>query len=147
MLFKFLTLPFDKKTETFDEEEVNNFLVNKKLNHYEVEFFLNEKNAYWTVFMAYEVILEKDHKNDLQFSEAENLLRDKLREWRKEQADQAGVPVYIIFANEQMNAIVRRRPASLEALKQIRGFGKKKIDRYGKEIIELVKNFYGDNHE
>ena len=38
--------------------------------------------------------------------------------------------------------IVRVAPGSLEALKNIKGFGKRKISKYGKEIIEIVKAFY-----
>jgi len=34
------------------------------------------------------------------------------------------------------------KPASLEALKLIKGFGKGKLDKYGTEIIELIRGFY-----
>ena len=31
---------------------------------------------------------------------------------------------------------------TLEALKQVNGFGKKKLEKYGKEITEIVKGFF-----
>ena len=37
--------------------------------------------------------------------------------------------------------IVKNRPTTLEALKNIDGFGTKKIENYGKEIIGIIKNY------
>jgi superfamily II DNA helicase RecQ len=69
-------------------------------------------------------------------------LLERFRAWRKERAEKDGVPVYIIGTNKELVNIVKTVPASLEALKGIKGFGKAKIQKYGKEIIEIINIFY-----
>ncbi len=62
--------------------------------------------------------------------------------WRKERADKDGVPVFVIGSNKEFSDLVINRPTSLEALKNIKGFGSGKISKYGREIIEMIKVFY-----
>ncbi len=123
------------------EEEVNNFLLNKHLKHWQAEFFTNGNKAYWTIFVFYEIGLspEKLSKN---LSEPEMLFYQRLREWRKEKAATDGLPVFIIATNQELLTIVKKTPQSIESLKLIRGFGKKKIERYGKELVNLIQAFY-----
>ena len=66
----------------------------------------------------------------------------KLREWRREKAQQEGIPVFIIANNSELMEVIKKTPKTIEALRQIRGFGKKKIERYGKEIVNLIQLFY-----
>ena len=141
MKFKIITIPFNQDKETFLEEEINNFCLNKKIKNYRVEFFNSSDKSYWTVFFEYETIIDES-KPSVQFSEAEKLLFDKLKEWRKEAAEKKGFPVYIVCNNTELADLVKNAPKTLEELKNIQGFGKKKIEKYGKEITELIKNFY-----
>jgi superfamily II DNA helicase RecQ len=80
-------------------------------------------------------------------TEVERILFDKFREWRKETAENEGIPVYIVATNNQIASIIRLRPKSLEQLKTIDGFGKKKIEKYGKIIVEKIKAFYEVDNE
>ena len=140
--FKIITIPFEGENEVFSEETLNQFCLNKKIQSWQAKFFTVEDRAYWTVFIEYEPVLEPDKAKEPIFSEAEQLLYQRLREWRKGEAEQQGVPVYIVANNKELADLVRKAPTSLEALKSIRGFGQKKVERYGKHIIELIKGFY-----
>jgi len=42
-----------------------------------------------------------------------------------------------------LKSIARDAPESLEKLRSIRGFGAKKVAKYGSDIIGLVKDFFG----
>ena len=42
----------------------------------------------------------------------------------------------------RINIIVNKEIKTLEALKQINGFGRKKVEKYGQDIIEIIKAFY-----
>jgi len=141
MKFRIITIPFNKDKETFLEEEINNFCLNKKIKNYRVEFFNSSDKSYWTVFFEYETVIDES-KPLIQFSEPEKLLFDKLKEWRKEAAEKKGFPVYIVCNNTELAEVAKNAPKTLEELKNIHGFGKKKIEKYGKEITELIKNFY-----
>lgn len=142
MQFKIITVRFDDNKESFLEDELNQFLLNKQVKEWKAEFFNLNGKAYWSVFVAYEAVLGPASIPG-QLSEPEQLLFKRLREWRKQRAESDGVPVFIIANNSELAAVVKSAPKSIEALKQIRGFGGKKIEKYGKEIVELVQKFYG----
>ena len=50
-MVKIFTIPFSKSSETFFEDDLNQFLLNKKVNSIKAEFFKNRENFYWTVFI------------------------------------------------------------------------------------------------
>ncbi len=141
--FKIITIPFNPKTEVFNEDELNKFIFNKTVKNYQVQFFQMQNKYYWTVFLEYEPLIEAARKESAGLNESDKLFFEKLRVWRKETAEKAGVPVYVISTNNQLREIVNQKPQTLEALKRINGFGKKKIEQYGKQIIEMVRLFYG----
>ncbi|MFZ6735710.1 DNA helicase RecQ [Undibacterium sp. Ji42W] len=64
---------------------------------------------------------------------------DKLRWWRVETARTHNVPAYVIFPDATLREIARQQPATLPALRAISGVGDKKLESYGKEIIELIE--------
>lgn len=50
-------------------------------------------------------------------------------------------PAYTVATNEELSAVVRARPKTLEQLQSIPGFGPVKVAKYGKEILETVRTF------
>jgi len=144
MNFRIITIPFDETKELFLEEELNKFTVNKKILNYKAEFFVKNDKAFWTIFIEYEnVHLESKGQStkhiESSLSESDKLLFQKLKDWRKETAEKQGYPVYIVANNKELLSIINDKPKSLEALKNIEGFGVKKIESYGKEIIDIMK--------
>ena len=87
--------------------------------------------------------MEPSPRGGYDLNDSDKIFFEKLREWRRETAEQAGVPVYVVNTNNQLLNVIKEKPKTLEALKRINGFGKKKIEQYGKQIIEMVKTFYG----
>jgi len=122
---------------------LNRFTLNKQVKSCRAEFFREGEDAYWTVFMEYDPLLEKAPERSLEgLDEPQKMLMDRLRAWRKERAAKDGVPVYIIGTNREMADVVKAKPGSLEALKVIKGFGKGKVDKYGEEIVAMIRGFY-----
>lgn len=74
--------------------------------------------------------------------EAEKLLYERLRLWRKEESAKADMPAYMLARNSHLVQMVKQRCQTLESFKGIKGFGKKGIQKYGKQIIEIIKGFY-----
>lgn len=143
MPVQILTVPFDPNREIFRDEDLSRFLVNKRIKKLCPEFFHLDGRIYWTVFVDYETVLNdpEDTKQN-NFDAPQRLLFQRFREWRKETAEKEGIPVYIIATNNQLADIVRLAPMGLDALRQIRGFGKKKVDKYGQEIVRIIQGFY-----
>ena len=142
-MFKIITIPFDRNMKGFNDELLNRFILNKDVKSYHVEFFESAEDKYWTVLVEYDIILEETAENEKQaLSEAEKMLLKRLKEWRKERANKDGIPVFIIATNKELVDIIISAPGTLEALKGIKGFGKAKLSKYGKEIIEILNTFY-----
>ncbi len=66
-------------------------------------------------------------------------LFERLREWRKKTADEASVPAFVVFTDATLTAIAADRPTSSTALLQIPGIGQVKVDRYGEDLLEVVR--------
>jgi ATP-dependent DNA helicase RecQ len=65
-------------------------------------------------------------------------LADRLRSWRRAEAQAQGVPAYVIFSDATLVEIAATRPASAAALAQVNGIGAKKLERYGEAVLALV---------
>jgi ATP-dependent DNA helicase RecQ len=72
---------------------------------------------------------------DLQVDQA---LLEKLRVWRRAQAQTEQVPPYRVFHNSHLQAIASHRPTTLEALSQVKGVGEARLSKYGTAVIELI---------
>jgi len=68
-------------------------------------------------------------------------LFETLREWRLETARAADVPAFVVFTDATLTAIAERAPADVGALARINGVGPAKLERYGSDVLQLLKNF------
>jgi superfamily II DNA helicase RecQ len=142
MPYEIITIPFNAVTKSFHADELSRFCINKKIINKEIEFFQDEKNLYWTVFIEYETILEHTVNEPKGLTQAGKLCYERLREWRKQTAEKQGIPPFVIAKNSHLVEIINKEIKTMEGLKQIKGFGKKKVEKYGKDIIDLVKAFF-----
>ena len=68
----------------------------------------------------------------------ERLLFERLRAVRRELADAAGVPAYIVFGDKVLLEMVARRPSSPRELLQVPGVGEAKLERYGAAFLDVL---------
>ena len=61
-----------------------------------------------------------------------------LKVWRKETAQRLNLPAYIIMHDRTLMDIIEMNPVDFEDLKNVRGIGPAKLERYGKEIINIL---------
>lgn len=83
---------------------------------------------------------QKSASPDMQLDAAEQANFERLRWWRVEVARKNNVPAYVIFHDATMREIAKEKPQSLLALQQISGVGESKLQKYGEEIVEVVKD-------
>jgi ATP-dependent DNA helicase RecQ len=65
-------------------------------------------------------------------------LWEALRAWRLEEARRQELPPYVIFHDATLIEVARRRPKSLEALTDVPGIGRSKLDRYGAALLAVI---------
>ncbi|MBJ7459426.1 MAG: HRDC domain-containing protein, partial [Thermoleophilaceae bacterium] len=68
----------------------------------------------------------------------DELLFEALRTWRKAEADERGVPAYVIFDNKTLRGIARTRPSTIEQLSEVKGVGAAKLETYGAVVLSRV---------
>lgn len=66
---------------------------------------------------------------------------EELRKWRAAVAKRQGGPAFVVFGDATLKAIARSRPDSLRALAAIKGVGPTKLDNYGDDVLEIVRQF------
>ncbi len=64
---------------------------------------------------------------------------EALRAWRKALASEQGVPPYVIFHDRTLAEIAASAPASRKALAAISGVGHAKLERYGADVLALLR--------
>ncbi len=63
---------------------------------------------------------------------------ERLVVWRRQTAENLGIPVYVVITNEQALAIARQAPTTLQGLRQVEGVGQKRVEQHGKIILEIL---------
>ncbi len=63
----------------------------------------------------------------------------KLKDFRKKLAEIEKVPPYIIFSDKSLQDIANYAPQTKEDLLKLKGFGEYKVEKYGQQIIDVVK--------
>lgn len=62
-----------------------------------------------------------------------------LKQWRAKRAASDSVPAYIIAHDSVLELVATKLPASPRMLLGLKGFGGRKVEQYGDEIIEIVR--------
>jgi ATP-dependent DNA helicase RecQ len=75
------------------------------------------------------------------FPDAQQELREYLRQWRISVAQKQGVPAFTIMHDTSLEELCLIKPESLEAIRDIYGFGERKTERYGREILNAIQQF------
>jgi DNA-directed RNA polymerase subunit F len=70
----------------------------------------------------------------------DNALFEKLRAWRSRKSREESVSEFMILHQSTMMRIASAMPSSSKALKAIKGMGKKKVNRFGEEILRIISD-------
>ncbi len=62
-----------------------------------------------------------------------------LREWRRQEAEQVGLPAFCVFTDATLMAIAEARPTDERGLLAIAGVGRSKADRYAEAVLEILR--------
>ena len=148
MKIKFFTIPI---TDISDfEQELNNFLNTNKIIEFEKKLVRSENNIFWCIFIKYEGKPTNNYYNKPKEKKKIDYVKElppeqskkyeQLRTIRKEIAQKEVVSAYVVATNEEIAEIAKLVNPTLADLKKINGFGNKKAEKYGKQIIEKLQN-------
>jgi ATP-dependent DNA helicase RecQ len=73
-------------------------------------------------------------------ADADAPLFEALRAKRRELAEEAGVPPYVIFHDSVLREMAVRRPPNRATLAMISGVGERKLDAYGEAFLRVIRD-------
>ena len=135
----FFISPFGEKSVT---DELNAFLRSHRIVNVEKRLIDGDRGTGWVFLVEYggdsknapaAASQRIDYRETL--NPAEYALFDKLRKLRKELAEKAGLPVYAVFTNEQLAAMVKKPPKTAKDLLAITGIGEARVKQYGPAFL------------
>lgn len=68
-------------------------------------------------------------------------LFQSLRKMRKQLADEAGMPPFVIFGDRSLRDMALRFPQSMEGFARIHGVGQAKLEKYGGVFVPLIREY------
>lgn len=68
-------------------------------------------------------------------------LFELLRKWRMRKAEEFDQPAFFVMHQKCLLEIVERLPSTLQELRKIKGIGKKKVESFGEEILEIINHY------
>lgn len=98
---------------------------------------LNELS--WQVFRGQKKVWQK--MVIVKKAKAKGELFEALRSLRKELATKEKLPPYMIFSDATLTQMATDKPTDLELMKNIRGVGEFKLQKYGEEFLTVIKSY------
>ncbi|MEW6085704.1 MAG: DNA helicase RecQ [Chloroflexota bacterium] len=99
---------------------------------------LKKREPIFGVVQEAERVRVKGKKREVEYNHA---LFAILRQKRKEMADEAGVPPYVIFSDRTLTEMAAYYPQSHESLLKISGVGRAKLSQYGDAFLNVIKEY------
>jgi len=146
----------EEKDERFWNMVIRQALINKLLNkdieNYGLLGLTQKGHAFLEEPQSF--MLNEDHDyTDTEDEEAsfgartaaaDEELMSILKDLRRKIAKQAGQPPYNIFQDPSLEEMAIHYPVTMEELQNITGIGAGKAQRYGGEVIEVIKDYVAD---
>ena len=160
MQFQFFRIPAASPDAV--TEDLNRFVRGHRILSVQRELVQEAGGVYWAVCVEYLPPVQGGGSNNAQgsgsagkpkvdykevLSETDFAVFSRLRQLRKEVAEREGLPVYAVFTNEQIAAMVSAKVDSLAAMQKIEGVGESRIEKYGALFLAPLKASNGASHE
>lgn len=142
MNFKFFTIPVQSPDSA--TADLNRFLAGHAVLGIERHFVADGQNSLWAICVNYqpsgEVTDSKAGKVDYKevLDEKQFAVYARLRDLRKQLAEQDGVPVYSVLNNRQLAEMVQQRVTSKTVLKNISGVGEARANVSGARSFAAI---------
>ncbi|MFK7947127.1 MAG: HRDC domain-containing protein [Saprospiraceae bacterium] len=145
MQIRIFTIPILDNEAT--EAKLNQFLRGNKILEVEQSLVEKRNETYWCFCVRYlerNATSPKDGKKRIDYREVLDEVTfqrfSKLREVRKKIAVKDGVPIYMVFTNDELASIAQLSKITTQTIKEIKGIGKKKVEKYGQSIIDSLNS-------
>lgn len=150
MKIKTFHIRLSKEHIVADEEKLNEFLKDKEVINTYAELVKTEKVNFWSILVAYSETGNMKRANekpeklsypaDTQLTDEELNIYNALKQWRTDKAKTENISSFVIAYDTELITIAKVGIENIEDFNNIKGFGEKKIAKYGEEIIALLNS-------
>ncbi len=151
MAFKIITVPLPDPQDR--ERELNRFLAMHPVIGVQRRFVERGEDTFLVFVIEYAAGTTPAHAQDgpptpqvdwrAELDDDQFRVFNLLRDARRKLAEEEGVKVFNVFTNAQLVEIVRRRVATLAALKEIPKVGDGRVEKYGPHVMAVLAAEYG----
>ncbi|MBM7644629.1 ATP-dependent DNA helicase RecQ [Scopulibacillus daqui] len=163
LIAKVLTGSSDRKIQSFGFDKLSTFgimsdrtqkQVSELIDYLTAEQYLLPTGGHYPVLgltsKAVEVLLGKRsvlRKENVQAKQfvVQDALFERLRKIRKEIADAEQVPPFVIFSDATLKEMGAKLPVNEQALLNVKGIGKQKLELYGQTFINEIQDYCTEN--
>jgi superfamily II DNA helicase RecQ len=129
-----------------DEDNLNQFLESVKVNQVQSTFIGDGQN-YWSILVYFDEGSQESMKDsvnsalnqEIPLNSMQKKLHDILIKWRDTQAEYENLPSYVVCYNQWIREMVTLPVKTLEDLEKIKGFGERRIKKYGDQILKIME--------
>ena len=148
MKVKVFHIRLNKENLQTDQENLNNFLDNVTVKKTATELVTGTPN-FWSILVFYdERRIEKQERpsdkiavtSDSELTRDEQHIYQTLRQWREDEANQRNIPNFMVCHNTELMTIAKLKPQTLDDFFKIKGFGRRKIAKFGEDIIAVINS-------
>lgn len=76
--------------------------------------------------------------NDVKSINNDTETYELLKRYRLNTSKEEGIKPYFIFNNEELDFLIQRKPKTKDELQLVKGFGPKKLEKYGEDILGII---------
>ncbi|RIJ49825.1 DNA helicase RecQ [Maribellus luteus] len=128
-------------------------LINKDIENYGLLKVTPEGHAYLANPVSFMLVRNHDYEEEAESeggapsggSSGDPQLFSMLKDLRKRIAKRHNLPPFVIFQDPSLSDMSIQYPINIEELQNIQGVGQGKARRYGKDFVELIKQYVEDN--
>ena len=152
MKFKLFVIPVTDSGEALDE--LNKFLRSHRILEETHELVTSKNGSAWHFcikYLEYSSNTNHSHNKKVDYKQIldektfENFSR--LRQIRKDIAQEEAIPAYAVFTDKELSEIAKLDKITEDMMQSIKGIGKKKVEKYGKIIIEMINKVISTKEE
>lgn len=98
------------------------------------KFLKNAQNSY----VNKSIVKKKNINKTKKVLDCDSNIYELLKNYRTNTSNSEAIRPYCIFKDSELELLVKNKPTSKEELLQIKGFGQKKVEKYGDAILSII---------
>lgn len=128
----------NKDYNKFEEERRLLYVALTRAKRYLHISYASKKPTFFIPDKPINEFKEKEPKIYSKKEKTQEQIHSILKDWRLTQARILQIPAYMILNDKTINELSTKKPTSINHLNDIYGLGERKIERFGKEILEMI---------